>query len=152
MNYLKLDSCDVNNGDGVRVVLWLSGCSHKCEGCHNPESWDYNNGNLVTNEVVDQILDMLNNDYIDGITISGGDPLHPINRYEVEMLCEIIKNKLPSKTIWIWTGYTIDKIPERIIELSDYIVDGKYEKDLKPLKWRGSSNQNVYHKGVKVEL
>lgn len=160
MNYHNLTYPDQNNGDGLRVVLWLSGCSHHCFNCQNPQTWDKNSGIEFDIEAKRELFDELSKDYISGITFSGGDPLHKNNIIEVNNIVQEIKKQFPNKTIWLYTGYTWEKlfpniltfgiIPEitlrqQIIKSCNVVVDGPYIDDLRDitLKWRGSSNQRV---------
>lgn len=149
----------MNNGDGLRVVLWLSGCSHHCFNCQNPQTWNPNSGILFDVLAKQEILEELSKDYISGLTLSGGDPLHENNLSEVLSLVEEIRNLFTNKTIWLYTGYTWedlinfslnkewkDKILRKsIVELCDVLVDGEYIDDQRDitLKWRGSKNQRV---------
>lgn len=155
MNYLKIEHEDVCNGIGLRCVIWFTSCSHKCLGCFNKESWNPNNG-VPFNEVAKkEIFDELSKDYISGVTLTGGDPLHENNINEILSLVDEIHIAFPSKTIWLWTGYLweeiwednncINKKRQDIISLCDVIIDGEYveEKRDVSLKWRGSSNQRV---------
>jgi anaerobic ribonucleoside-triphosphate reductase activating protein len=165
MNYHNITYPDMLNGDGLRVVLWLSGCSHHCKCCQNPQTWDAKSGIPFDEKAKEELFRELEKDYISGITLSGGDPLHNNNVREVYQLLQKIKNKYPEKTIWIYTGYTIEEIMhinksffdwtnltqtddyrKAIIEdFCDVLVDGRYieEKKDTALKWRGSSNQRV---------
>lgn len=160
MNYHNLTYPDQNNGDGLRVVLWLSGCSHHCFNCQNPQTWDENSGIEFDIEAKKELFDELSKDYISGITFSGGDPLHKNNIIEVNNIIQEIKKQFPNKTIWLYTGYTWEElfpniltfgvIPEialrqQIIKSCNVVVDGPYIDDLRDitLKWRGSSNQRV---------
>ena len=104
MNYMRIDDCDFNNGKGLRVVLWVSGCTHACEGCHNPQTHDFNAGKEFSLKDKDYLLWLLNNDYIDGLSISGGDPLADKNYETILDLCKTVKQKYPNKDIWLWTG------------------------------------------------
>ena len=150
MNYHNITYPDQNNGDGLRVVLWLSGCSHHCKGCQNPQTWNADNGIKFDDVAFDELFDELRKDYISGITITGGDPLFKDNVDEVYSLCSFIKRILPYKTIWIYTGYTWEELQSEddkrlILKYCDVLVDGRFEEDKKDitLKWRGSSNQRV---------
>jgi anaerobic ribonucleoside-triphosphate reductase activating protein len=149
LKYLNYIKNDLVNGTGVRNVLWLSNCSHGCEGCFNEGSWK-NVGEVVTNKFIDQVLDDLKPTHVVGITLSGGDPLHIRNFQGVLDLCRMIKRKLPDKTIWLYTGYTLEQLQSDLLRQPilmeiDTLIDGKYEKD-KPTKkpFRGSSNQCIY--------
>lgn len=164
MNYHNITHDDMNNGEGLRVVLWLSGCSHKCKNCQNPQTWNSDSGILFDEEAKNEIFAELSKDYISGITLSGGDPLHENNIMEVcNLICKI-KNKFPFKTIWLYTGYSFDDLKEKhqtyqfafnpankwlvrweTIKMCDVLVDGEYIEEQRDvtLKWRGSKNQRV---------
>lgn len=134
------------NGDGLRVVLWVAGCSHCCRECQNPVTWDPNGGLPFTGVERAEIFAELNKDYISGITFSGGDPLHPANITEVTALAREIKAKYPQKTIWLYTGADWEDIQnEEIVRYLDVCVDGEFDPEKKELllKWRGSRNQRV---------
>lgn len=146
MNYHNITKCDLLNGDGVRVVLWLSGCSHRCKGCHNPITWDKDGGLLFDNCAKQELFDALDNPDIDGITFSGGDPLFCDNREEVGLLISEISKKFSNKTIWLYTGYLWEEIKHLdFIKFVDVLVDGKFQAELldNSLLWKGSSNQRV---------
>ena len=134
------------NGDGLRVVLWVAGCSHCCRECHNPVTWDVNGGLPFTEEEKQEIFRELNKDYISGITFSGGDPLHSANIMVVTELAKEIREKYPKKTIWLYTGALWEEVcKEEIVRYLDVLVDGEFEADKKDvtLHWKGSSNQRV---------
>ena len=158
MNYHNITYPDQNNGDGLRVVLWLSGCSHKCKGCQNPQTWDANSGILFDETSKQELFNELSKDYISGLTLSGGDPLHKDNVNDVLHLLHEIKILFPTKTIWLYTGYTLEEILKTyytindinsirysILYQCDVLVDGEYKEELRDvsLMWRGSSNQRV---------
>ena len=146
MKYHDITHDDMKNGDGLRVVLWVSGCSHKCKGCQNPITWNENSGLEFDEAAENEIFNQLEKPYISGITFSGGDPLFSSNREPVTELVKKIKERFPDKTVWLYTGYSWDDIKElEIIGLIDVLVDGKFEIDLldNDLMWRGSSNQRV---------
>lgn len=146
MRYHNITTDDMLNGDGLRTVLWVAGCDHHCEGCHNPETWDIDGGIPFDAEAEDELFEKLAPDHISGLTFSGGDPLHPKNRGEVTRLARKFKEKFPDKTIWLYTGYRYEEIMDlEIVALSDVIVDGEFIKaqfDAK-LHWKGSANQRV---------
>lgn len=166
MNYLNITKEDICNGDGLRVVLWLSGCSHHCYNCQNPQTWNPNNGVVFDDAAKQEIFTELSKDYVSGITFSGGDPLYEGNLPEVLSLIKEIRKSFPDKTIWLYTGYTWEDIWEdsniiideytlrihmeykerqEIVSLCDVVVDGEYidkERDV-TLKWCGSKNQRV---------
>lgn len=162
MNYLKIEHEDVCNGTGLRVVLWLSGCSHHCYNCQNPQTWNPDSGISFDELAKQEIFNELSKDYISGITFSGGDPLHENNLDEVLKLVQEIRISFPEKTIWLYTGYKFEDLingihcpldsewenrilRKSIIELCDVLIDGEYIDERRDitLKWRGSSNQRV---------
>ena len=144
MNYAKITKQDMLNGDGIRVTLWISGCSVGCINCQNPETWDKNFGMLWTEKSEEELFESLNHDYISGITFSGG---HPLESYNIETITNIskkIKEQFSEKTQWLYTGYYWNDIKDlEIMKYLDVIVDGPYIEELRDvsLKWRGSSNQ-----------
>ena len=146
MRYHNITKDDMLNGDGLRVVLWVAGCSHGCKECQNPVTWDPNGGLPFTANERAEIFGELNKDYISGITFSGGDPLHPANIVGVTELAREIKERYPEKTIWLYTGALWEELMNtEIVSYLDVLVDGEFEvakKDLR-LKWKGSSNQRV---------
>jgi anaerobic ribonucleoside-triphosphate reductase activating protein len=150
MNYHTITKCDMINGDGLRVVLWVSGCTQRCIGCQNPETHDKNSGIPFDKQAEDELFEALNHDYIAGITFSGGHPLEDYNIPVVYDLIQKIRNKFPDKTIWLYSGYTwedIQKNPnaKKVVDLIDVLVDGRFILPLRDtkLKWRGSSNQRI---------
>lgn len=150
MNYHKIDYDNMLNGEGLRAVLFISGCPHHCHNCQNPQTWDRKSGKEFTKSVKNELINYLKNDYVSGITFSGGDPLYFYNIREVSNLCEYIKTKLKDKNIWLYTGYTIekilsDKLLKATIQYVDVLVDGKYEEALadRNYKWAGSTNQRI---------
>ena len=148
MNYHNIKTCDLLNGEGARVVLWVSGCQHSCEGCFNKQTWDKNSGIPFTDDTFKEITDALSEPFCDGLTLSGGDPLAPFNYEEILSLCKKVKQMFPEKTIWVYSGFTYDFIKENRSESLNYIdvlVDGLYIEKLrdKKLQYRGSSNQNI---------
>ena len=146
MRYHNITKDDMLNGDGLRVVLWVSGCNHCCKECHNPITWDPNGGILFDAAAKQEIFDQLDKNYISGITFSGGDHLHPANRLEVRDLMAEIKEKYPNKTIWLYTGDSWERILHyALMQYVDVLVDGEFhieERDVK-LLWKGSKNQRV---------
>lgn len=146
MLYHNITKCDTKNGEGLRVVLWVSGCEHFCKNCQNPITWDKNCGVEFNQEAEEELFEALKEAYCSGVTFSGGDPFATYNREEVKKIIEQIKEKLPSKTIWVYTGYTFEEIRnEDCLKQVDVLVDGKFieeKKDL-TLKWVGSSNQRL---------
>lgn len=164
MNYHNITYPDQNNGDGLRVVVWVSGCSHHCSECQNPQTWNPHGGIEFNNDAEQEVMDQISKDYISGITWSGGDPMFESNIETVLDITQKIKKQYPNKTIWLYTGYKFEQLiwpvitgdfnPERdkrlkqtrkLISLCDVIVDGRYKKELRDvsLHWCGSSNQRV---------
>ena len=132
MRYHDITKDDMKNGDGLRVVLWLSGCEHACQGCHNPVTWDPDDGLIFDDKAKAEVFELLSRDYISGITLSGGDPLFPGNRAEVLGLLKEIREKFPLKTVWCYTGYTYEDIEDlEHLDYIDVLVDGKYIEILK---------------------
>lgn len=147
MNYHTIEKCSMLNGDGLRTVLWVAGCSLHCKNCQNPETWDYNSGILFDKNAEQELLDSLKESWCNGVTFSGGHPLDPNNYQTVLDLCKKIRKIYgDSKTIWIYTGYEWGQIKDlEIMKYIDVLVDGSFIEELKDEKllWRGSSNQNV---------
>jgi anaerobic ribonucleoside-triphosphate reductase activating protein len=146
MRYHNITKDDMLNGDGLRVVLWVSGCNHGCKECHNPITWDPEGGLVFDEDTKKEIFDELDNDYVSGMTFSGGDPLYRSNRDMVTGLAQEIRSKYPQKTIWLYTGYLWEEINNlEVVKCLDVLVDGKFEVDKKnsQLHWKGSSNQRV---------
>lgn len=146
MRYHNITKDDMLNGDGLRVVLWVAGCSHCCRECQNPITWDPNGGLPFTEKEEEEIFAELDKDYVSGITFSGGDPLHPSNISAVTALAEKIRRQYPEKTIWLYTGSVWEEIcNEKIVSFLDVCVDGEFLIDKKDtaLRWKGSSNQRV---------
>ncbi len=156
MNYATIKPADIANGPGVRVSLFVSGCTHYCEGCFNAEAWDFSFGSPFTQDVIEEILSYLNHDYITGLTLLGGEPMEPRNQEAVLQLVRQVRQRLPEKTIWCYTGYDFEKdilgrmmkesaTSRELVPLFDVMVDGKFvlaKRSLK-LKFRGSENQRI---------
>lgn len=156
MNYAEIKNCDIANGPGVRVTLFVSGCTHHCEGCFNEETWDFQYGQPFTGETTEQILSMLAPDYITGLTLLGGEPLEPGNRKALLPLLKEAKRRYPGKDIWCYTGYLFDtdilgrfcaewEQMGEFLSYLDVIVDGEFilsQKDIS-LRFRGSRNQRI---------
>ena len=146
MRYHNITKDDMLNGDGLRVVLWVAGCTHCCKECHNPITWDPDGGILFDEAAKKELFEQLDKPYISGITFSGGDPLHSANRFDIRGLMEEIRQKYPDKTIWMYTGGSWeDVVHYPLMKYVDVLVDGEFKTDLKDTKllWKGSSNQRV---------
>lgn len=154
MNYATITKQDMLNGDGIRAVFWVTGCSHHCKGCHNPETWDENYGQLVTKDTYKELALALEPDYISGVTWSGGDPLYCGNRKELENLIMFVHDNF-QKTQWLYTGFVWEEVKDlEIMKYIDVLVDGPYIEEHRnvSLKWRGSSNQRVIDVQKSLEL
>lgn len=153
MNYCKYIPIDVLNGQGTRCTLFVSGCEHCCKGCYNQSTWRLDAGFPFTEEMSDQIISDLNDTRVKrrGLSLSGGDPLHPANLDAVKKLCMRVRQECsPEKDIWLWTGYEMDSLTEaqkEVVQLIDVLIDGKFVEELKDvtLPFRGSRNQNIYY-------
>ena len=146
MRYHNITHDDMLNGEGLRVVLWVSGCTHKCDKCQNPMTWDINDGLEFDEKPKEEIMSELDKSYVSGLTLSGGDPLHPENREEITALAKEIKENYPQKTIWLYSGFTWEQISNlEIMKYTDVLIDGKYVDELRDtnLHWKGSSNQRT---------
>lgn len=159
MRYHNITHDDMNNGTGLRVVLWLAGCSHHCKGCQNPITWDPDGGLPVTEKEIDEIREQLMQPHISGITFSGGDPLHPANREGVRKLIKLICEQFPDKTIWLYTGYTWEEILSdadllETIKGADVLVEGRFVEALASVAyhWAGSTNQRVIDVADSLEM
>ena len=138
MRYHNITKDDMLNGDGLRVVLWVAGCSHCCKECHNPITWDPNGGLFFDDAAKKEVFDELDKDYISGITFSGGDPLHIANAYDVTELVREIKEKYPKKTIWLYTGSLWEEVRHmEIVKYIDVLVDGEFEIEKKDEAFTG---------------
>lgn len=156
MNYATIKNCDIANGPGVRISLFVSGCTHRCKGCFNEVAWDFDYGQPFTQETIEEILNMLAPPHIAGITLLGGEPFEPQNQPALLDLLRQIKAKMPEKSIWAFSGYLFEKdilagrlgpkeITQEFVSYLDVLVDGPFvleKKDLM-LRFRGSSNQRL---------
>ena len=156
MYYADIKKADVANGLGVRISLFVSGCTHHCKNCFNEEAWDFHYGNEFTEKEIDKIIELMDHPYISGLTLLGGEPLEHVNQQGILPLIRKVKEKFPDKNIWCYSGYTFEKdildrmckeweeTPE-ILSYIDVLVDGKFEEDKKDIKlrFRGSSNQRI---------
>ena len=153
MNYATIKNCDIANGPGVRVSLFVSGCTHRCKGCFNEVAWDFNYGEPFTEETINSILTMLRPSYVRGLTLLGGEPFEPQNQGAVVELLRRIKKEMPEKSIWAFSGYLFDKdiLSGRLGDCSEYLsyldvlVDGPFVEAKKnlSLRFRGSENQRL---------
>ena len=163
MNYHNITYPDQNNGDGLRIVLWVAGCEHHCTNCQNQQTWSPQSGIPFDKNAMNEILNELKKDYISGITFSGGDPLHPKNVQNVLKIVDEIRVSYPTKNIWLYTGYTWEQIMhpvindinseqlkmlqmrKELVSKCNVLIDGRYVDELRDisLHWRGSSNQRV---------
>ena len=144
--YITIKDFDMNQGDGINVSLWMQGCEHKCEGCYSPHTWDFNSGHIFTANTIDFIIDLLSKDGIHkNLSILGGETLSPNKIGPLTELVTRVKKELPDTKIFLWTGYTWDRINHlNLVKHLDVIVDGRYEKDQhNPSRYKGSSNQRV---------
>ncbi len=164
MNYATIKNCDIANGPGVRVSLFVSGCTHHCKGCFNEVAWDFDYGEPFTQETIDSILTMLAPAHIKGITLLGGEPFEPQNQPALLDLLRQIRGKYPEKSIWCFSGYLFDRdilpgklgdpaITREMLEHLDVLVDGPFVMDKKDLslRFRGSSNQRIIHVPASLE-
>lgn len=156
MNYADIKRIDVANGPGVRVSLFVSGCTHHCKECFNPETWDFGYGKLFDEKVEDEIIQYLKPDYIKGLTLLGGDPMEKVNQEALIPLLEKVKKEYPDKSIWCYTGYDFEndikenmlencEVTKKFMSYIDVLVDGEFKLELKDLNlvFRGSSNQRI---------
>ena len=156
MYYGEIKNCDIANGIGVRVTLFVSGCTNRCKGCFQPQTWDFKYGNPYTKETEDYVIELLRPSYITGLTLLGGEPFEPSNQEELVKLLRRIKDELPTKTVWAFTGFTLEMLSEEgshprceftdeMLSHIDVLVDGRFEEDKKDisLRFRGSSNQRL---------
>lgn len=147
MKYNLIRKMDISNGPGVRVSVFMQGCEFHCKNCFNPNTWGFDDGTDFTEETIDKILDLCGQDYVKGLSILGGEPMHPRNIEATTKLAKAFKEKYPNKTIWAWSGFLFDKYlkDKEVSKYIDVLVDGQYVDELHDptLKWRGSSNQRV---------
>ncbi|MBO5287634.1 MAG: anaerobic ribonucleoside-triphosphate reductase activating protein [Clostridia bacterium] len=155
MNYATIKYNDVSNGPGIRTSLFVSGCTHRCKGCFNSVAWDFNYGEKYTEKTENEIVESLRSPFIKGITLLGGEPFEPENQGELIKLTDRIREELPQKSIWCFSGYTIEEMltgklsqyesTMRLLKNIDVLVDGRFVEELKSLslKFKGSSNQRT---------
>lgn len=146
MRYNKIRKMDIADGPGVRVSIFMQGCSFNCKNCFNPETHNFSGGKEFTDETINHIIDLCNNENIEGLSILGGEPMHPLNIDGTLKLAKMFKKTYPEKNIWVWTGFLFENLKEKeVMKYIDVLVDGQYVDELHnpTLKWRGSSNQRV---------
>jgi len=147
MRYNLIRKMDISNGPGVRVSIFMQGCSFHCKNCFNPETWDFNGGKEFDDSTIDEVLDLCGKSHVKGLSILGGEPMHPNNIEATTKLAKAFKEKYPTKNIWAWPGFKFDEDlkGKEVLNYIDVLVDGTYNNELNDptLKWRGSSNQRV---------
>ena len=147
MRYNKIRKMDISNGPGVRVSIFTQGCAFDCKNCFNPETHDFKAGKEFTDETENKLFELCDHEYVKGLSVLGGEPLHPSNIDGTTKMVKDFKTKYPDKSVWMWTGYTFDKDlkDKEILKYVDVIVDGQYKDELNnpTLAWRGSENQRV---------
>ena len=147
MRYNKIRKMDIADGPGVRVSIFMQGCAFHCKNCFNPETWDFESGKEFTDETIERVLELCDNENISGLSILGGEPMHPTNIEGTTKLAKAFKQKFPNKTLWAWSGFLFDKWvkDKEVAKYLDVLVDGQYvdEKRNPTLKWCGSENQRV---------
>lgn len=138
---------DISNGPGVRVSIFFQGCEFHCKNCFNPETWNFDKGEEFTDEVIEKVLDLCKEDHIAGLSILGGEPMHPKNIEGTTKLAKAFKERYPEKTIWAWSGFLFDQYvkDKEVANYLDVLVDGQFVDELRnpTLKWKGSANQRV---------
>lgn len=146
MRYNKIRKMDISNGEGVRVSIFMQGCTFNCKNCFNPETHSFDGGNEFTEETIERVLNLCSNENIVGLSILGGEPLHPKNIDGTTALAKCFKEKYPNKTIWVWTGFLFENLKDsEVMKYIDVLIDGQYVDELHSplLKWKGSANQRV---------
>ncbi len=147
MRYNKIRKMDISDGPGVRVSIFMQGCAFHCKNCFNPETWDFEKGKEFTDETIERVLELCGNENITGLSILGGEPMHPTNIEGTTKLAKAFKQKYPEKTLWAWSGFLFDKWvkDKEVAKYLDVLVDGQYVDELRNpmLRWKGSSNQRV---------
>ena len=146
MKYNLIRKMDISNGPGVRVSIFMQGCDFHCLNCFNPETWSFATGKEFNDDIIDKIIELANNDYISGLSILGGEPMHPKNIEGTTKLAKTFREKYPKKNIWVWSGFTFEDLKDKeVLNYIDVLVDGQYKDELHDptLYFRGSSNQRV---------
>ena len=156
MYYGNIKNCDIANGEGVRVSIFVSGCTNHCKNCFQPETWDFNYGKIYTTDTENELLRLLEPGYINGLSVLGGEPLEPANQPDVLKLIKRVKEEYPKKDIWVFSGFTFEELKtdgayprtqytDELLESIDVLVDGRFDQSLYDisLRFRGSSNQRL---------
>ena len=146
MRYNRIRKMDISNGPGIRVSIFMQGCEFHCKDCFNPETWDFKCGEEFTDETIEKVLDLCNQDHVVGLTILGGEPMHPVNIEGTTKLAKEFKKRFPKKSLWVWTGFLYEGIKDKeVFDYIDVLVDGQFKTELfsPKLRWKGSSNQRV---------
>ena len=147
MRYNLIRKMDIANGPGVRVSIFMQGCEFHCKNCFNPDTWNFEGGKEFNNDTIKEVLDLCEPSHIKGLSILGGEPMHPRNIEATTSLAKAFKEKYPEKNLWVWSGFLFDKdLKEKeVLKYIDVLVDGQYKDELHSpkLNWRGSSNQRV---------
>lgn len=163
MNYSKINKNDIANGIGIRVTLFVSGCTHHCKGCFNPDTWDFKFGELFTEETEKELLEAMKPSYINGLTLLGGEPMEPSNQRALLPFLKRLKKDFPKKTVWCFSGYTFEEltgesrarceVTDEVLSLIDVLVDGEFKEELKDitLRFKGSSNQRIIDMGESIK-
>ena len=146
MRYNKIRKMDISNGPGVRVSIFMQGCHFHCKDCFNAETWDFKGGKEYTDDTINRVLELCENEYIVGLSILGGEPMHPKNIEGTTKLAKEFKEKFPNKNLWVWTGFLFEDIKNNeVFNYIDVLIDGQFKTELfdPTLRWKGSSNQRV---------
>ena len=146
MRYNKIRKMDISNGPGIRVSLFFQGCAFHCKDCFNSETWDFEKGKEFTDETIEKVLEAADKEYIVGLSILGGEPMHPVNIDGTLKLAKAFKEKFKDKTIWVWSGFLYESLKDKeVLKYIDVLIDGQFKTELfsPKLKWKGSSNQRV---------
>ena len=147
MKYNVVRKMDISNGPGIRVSVFMQGCEFHCKNCFNPETWDFNGGKEFNQNTIDEVLELCSKKQIKGLSILGGEPMHPKNIEATTKLAKAFKERYPEKNVWVWSGFKFDEDlkDKEVLNYVDVLVDGRYSDELRNpmLKWRGSSNQRV---------
>lgn len=146
MRYNKIRKMDISDGPGVRVSIFMQGCEFHCKNCFNPETWNFEKGKEFTDETISRVLELAEKEYIAGLSILGGEPMHPRNIDATTKLAKAFREKYPDKNIWVWSGFLFEQLKDKeVMDYIDVLIDGQYMDELHDfrLKYRGSSNQRV---------